>query len=167
MQSLCSEDAGYLRVLAQHLPTDRPLLTLDAGAHIGAETLLFSRFSRFRGKILAVEAHPASAELLRANVDLHPHYVTRIHAALTAGDAAAAHPTVPLSGAAGHFADWRVHRGRSAQPGPGAIEVPTITLRRALVRPLVFRESSHSSDPLSPHCATARAPAGFHPEQEV
>eukprot|EP00892_Ulva_mutabilis_P012518 jgi/Ulvmu1/9639/UM054_0071.1 len=132
LHGLCSEDAAFLRILARHLPTDRPLLALDAGAHVGAETLLLSRFARFTGKILAVEPHPASAALLRANVDRHPHYVTRIQAALTAADTAAAQPQLQLTGAAARFSGWHVQHGPGGQAGPVAIDVPSITLRRAL-----------------------------------
>lgn len=133
MQALCSEDVGFLPIIAKHLPNDRPFLILDAGAHIGTETLLLATWAQFRGKILAVEAHPSTGEALRKNTDEIPHYVTRIQGVLTSSEIATSWPTLPLSGLQGQYGGWKVQD--SAANGTNAsLDVPTITLQRALVR---------------------------------
>eukprot|EP00892_Ulva_mutabilis_P012520 jgi/Ulvmu1/9640/UM054_0072.1 len=80
--AFCSEDSRYLEILARHLPPDRPLAVLDAGAHIGSHTLLLTRFAKFHGKILALASNRNDMQLLRVNTDNVTHLVTRMHGML-------------------------------------------------------------------------------------
>jgi FkbM family methyltransferase len=47
----------------------RGATVLDIGAHVGLHTLVFSRSTGGKGRVLAVEASPANAALLRKHLD--------------------------------------------------------------------------------------------------
>ena len=67
LQVLCIE-FEYLTKMIPYIPTDRPLVMLDAGANAGFASVLFARFMRFQGQLVSVEMNPESARMLRRNM---------------------------------------------------------------------------------------------------
>jgi FkbM family methyltransferase len=62
---------GYESELANILVSQvkRGATVLDVGAHVGLHTLMFSQHAGVEGRVLAVEASPANAGLLRKHLD--------------------------------------------------------------------------------------------------
>jgi FkbM family methyltransferase len=135
-QVFCSEDSDFLHVLAHFMPTDRPLTVLDAGANIGFSSLLFARFIKFHGKVIAVEAHPDSLRMVRANTDNVTHLITRVHGAVVTEALAAQKGHVSIAGPERNFLKFHVDRGQRVTNKDIVEEIPTTTLRRLRVRPL-------------------------------
>jgi FkbM family methyltransferase len=66
----CGGRFSFLPDIARYAPLDRPTTVLDAGANIGAGTLLFAALTRFAGDVLALEPLSANSQLMRANLGI-------------------------------------------------------------------------------------------------
>ena len=93
---------------------------VDCGANIGYYAVHAGRRVGMQGKVVAVEASPANAEVLRRNLTLNDVEATIVQAALSDGSGPA---TVRISCDRGAFG-----RASVARHGGGGMEVPTVTL---------------------------------------
>jgi len=90
-------------------------VVVDAGAHVGVFTLLASAHAR---QVVALEAHPGNAAVLRENVERNGRgNVVAEHAALGSYDGTASFAEGPISSA-----------GSLAADGDGRFDVPSRTL---------------------------------------
>ncbi len=57
-------------ILKLFLPKEGDIV-VDVGAHIGRYTIIASKMIGFRGKVIAIEAHPANYDILKRNIALN------------------------------------------------------------------------------------------------
>ena len=111
-------------------PTGGPSV-LDAGANIGAASLLFAHMIAMRGHILSVEAFPANFEVLARNMAPLAGVVTPVPKAIVAHDLALAGHKLNFTGSSNQYWGFRVdHHGVAAQAHEGNVvtQVDTISL---------------------------------------
>ena len=135
----CGADFNYLHTLAEFLPTDRPITILDAGANIGAASVLFSHFLALNGQVIAVEAFPPNFKILRMNVAPLKGTVDVVAKAIVAHDLADSGHKVNFTGQGDQFWGFRVDHtdGEWRADDGGAntlMQVDTVSLPMLKVR---------------------------------
>ena len=102
LQVYCGADFGFLHTLSEFLPTNKPVTVLDAGANIGAASLLFAHLIGMHGQVVAVEAFPPNYNQLTRNMGSLKQVITPVAKAIVT------HP-VALAGGKMKFTGTLLH----------------------------------------------------------
>lgn len=114
LQVYCGGDFTFLSILADFIPTDRPSTFLDAGANIGAASILFAHLVALHGgTVLSVEAFPPNFEVLSKNIASLKHIVTTVPRAIVAHDLARSGHRINFTGVGNQFWGFRVDHTNS------------------------------------------------------
>ena len=143
LQVFCGGDFAFLEKLSEYMPVSN-VTFLDAGANIGAVSVLFAHIVRGGGQVLAVEAHPVTFQLAQNNTVSWTRAITIVHGALVSEAQAAASPDVDFQLESNRFSGFRArgntaeadHSGRGvdgSQHSKGAFQVKAVTLRQLQV----------------------------------
>jgi FkbM family methyltransferase len=139
LQVYCGADFDFLSILSEFLPTDRPTTILDAGANIGAATLLFSHLTALTGRIFSVEASPTNINVLRGNVKALGPVVTVIPKAIVSDTLAKSGHVLNFTGDSNQYWAFRVdHTSKWDSPTRVTHQVESISL------PMIQVRSSHT-----------------------
>jgi FkbM family methyltransferase len=116
-------------VLSQFIPQNRPTTILDAGANIGAATLLFAHMTALTGRIFSVEASPTNINILRNNVKALGPVATVIPKAIVSHALAEAGHVLNFTGDSNQYWGFRVdHTSHWDSPSRVTHQVESISL---------------------------------------
>jgi FkbM family methyltransferase len=118
LQVYCGGDFTFLNVLADFIPADRPSTFLDAGANIGAASILFAHLVALHGgSVLSVEAFPPNFEVLSRNVAPLKETVQTVPKAIVTHGLALSGHMINFTGDSNQFWGFRVDHTNSWRTG--------------------------------------------------
>lgn len=125
-QVYCARDFEFITTMRRWMPPHRPPVFVDAGANIGAATLLLSHLSALQGHVFSIEASPENLEILTANTAPLGAAVTVLPKALVPHRLALAGHTLEFGGGKGDFWGFRVEHERAAPARDAPLAPPAV-----------------------------------------
>lgn len=136
VQVYCGADFRFITVLSQFMPHGRPPVILDAGANIGAATVLFAHMAGLSARIFSVEAFPANIKVLQDNTAPLGDVVTVVPRAIVAHDLAKSGHVLNFTGDSNQYWGFRVdHTNTWDAPTRVTQQVKSTSLPMIRVRP--------------------------------